>query len=215
MNSKLLLVMAIFVASAMVIMAESSRSQKTTHHQELTETNLKIIKRSEWNAAKPIDKSPLNSSVPYVIVHHSASPPACYTRLACQNALRSMQRTHQLVNGWDDIGYNFLIGADDDGDGEIYEGRGFGVKGAHAPGYNYRSIGICLIGNWSESVPPQGMLDKMKQLINYGVEKGHIQRNYRLHGHRQVKATECPGKALQAEIEKWEHFRRASRATKR
>ncbi|XP_055851971.1 peptidoglycan-recognition protein LB-like [Episyrphus balteatus] len=205
MNSELLLV-TIFVAFAMVIMAVSTHSTQKIEDQ--IETNLKIIKRSQWNAAKPIDKSPFNSPVPYVIVHHTASPPACYTHLACQNALRSMQRTHQLVNGWDDIGYNFLIGAD----GEIYEGRGFGVQGAHAPGYNYRSIGICLIGNWSDSVPPQEMLDKMKELINYGVEKGHIQRNYRLHGHGQVKATECPGKALQAEIEKWEHF---SRATKR
>lgn len=39
------------------------------------------------------------------------------------------------------------------GDGNIYEGRGFNVVGAHAPNYNNKSIGICLIGNWeSESI---------------------------------------------------------------
>lgn len=35
------------------------------------------------------------------------------------------------------------------GDGQIYEGRGFNVIGAHAPKYNGRSVGICLIGDWS------------------------------------------------------------------
>lgn len=34
------------------------------------------------------------------------------------------------------------------GDGRIYEGRGFDVEGAHAPRYNNRSIGICVIGDW-------------------------------------------------------------------
>lgn len=34
------------------------------------------------------------------------------------------------------------------GDGQIYEGRGFGVVGAHAPRFNDKSIGICMIGDW-------------------------------------------------------------------
>lgn len=40
--------------------------------------------------------------------------------------------------------YRFLIG----GDGKVYEGRGFNIVGAHAPSYNDKSIGICLLGNW-------------------------------------------------------------------
>lgn len=40
--------------------------------------------------------------------------------------------------------YSFAVG----GDGKVYEGRGFNVIGAHAPGYNDKSIGICLIGDW-------------------------------------------------------------------
>lgn len=43
-----------------------------------------------------------------------------------------------------DIGYNFLIG----GDGRIYEGLGFGIRGEHAPRYNSQSIGIAFIGNF-------------------------------------------------------------------
>jgi N-acetylmuramoyl-L-alanine amidase len=39
--------------------------------------------------------------------------------------------------GWDDIGYNFLVGED----GNIYEGRGWTQTGAHCIGYNSKSIG--------------------------------------------------------------------------
>jgi hypothetical protein len=46
--------------------------------------------------------------------------------------------------GWQDIGYNFLIG----GDGNVYEGRGWGIWGAHVPRYNSKSIGICVIGDF-------------------------------------------------------------------
>lgn len=55
-----------------------------------------------------------------------------------------MQDYHQLQRGWNDIGYSFAIG----GDGMIYVGRGFNVIGAHAPKYNDRSVGICMIGDW-------------------------------------------------------------------
>jgi len=47
--------------------------------------------------------------------------------------------------GWWDIGYNFLIGED----GNAYEGRGWDYVGAHAPGYNTQSIGICILGHFS------------------------------------------------------------------
>jgi N-acetylmuramoyl-L-alanine amidase len=40
--------------------------------------------------------------------------------------------------------FSFLIG----GDGEIFEGRGWSKVGAHAPNYNDKSIGICLIGSF-------------------------------------------------------------------
>ena len=34
--------------------------------------------------------------------------------------------------GWNDIGYSFLIG----GDGLMYEGRGWNIQGAHTLNYN-------------------------------------------------------------------------------
>ena len=46
---------------------------------------------------------------------------------------------------WDDIGYNFLVGED----GNVYVGRGWGARGAHSVKYNAKSIGICIIGDFT------------------------------------------------------------------
>jgi peptidoglycan recognition protein len=59
--------------------------------------------------------------------------------------VKGFQDYHMDTNGWSDIGYNFLVG----GDGNIYEGRGWIRVGAHTPGYNINSMGICLIGNFT------------------------------------------------------------------
>ena len=60
-----------------------------------------------------------------------------------------------LANGWDDIGYNFLV----DKYGQIFEGRWGGVDrnvvGAHAQGFNQGSVGVALIGSYdSTSITP-------------------------------------------------------------
>lgn len=39
---------------------------------------------------------------------------------------------------------SFLVG----GDGAVYEGRGWGVVGAHAKGNNHDSLGIAFMGNF-------------------------------------------------------------------
>lgn len=51
-------------------------------------------------------------------------------------------------NKWSDIGYNFLVGED----GLVYEGRGWGKRGAHCPKFNPKSIGICVIGNFTSTL---------------------------------------------------------------
>lgn len=118
------------------------------------------------------------------------------------------------------------------GDGNIYEGRGFTVEGAHAPRYNNRSIGICVIGDWSSEcigtcsrrklmrlkrcfffftpftadLPTPAMLYAVQQIIKIGIGHGHVQANYTLLGHRQTRPTECPGDRLFKEITTWPHF---------
>ncbi|XP_011197148.2 peptidoglycan-recognition protein LB-like [Zeugodacus cucurbitae] len=173
-------------------------------------SNLKWTSRSAWQAAPPLH-APTHISatggVSHVIIHHTATPAGACRRnpSACAATVRAIQHNHQQQRGWDDIGYNFLIGGSDER-AEIYEGRGFDVVGAHAVGYNARSVGIALIGDWTADLPPRPVLDKLQQLITYGMQMGHIQRNYALLGHRQVKATDCPGNRLYNALKEWPHF---------
>lgn len=87
------------------------------------------VTRQEWGARAPRSVTNMALPVSFVVIHHSFIPAACQTTPACKNAMRSMQDSHQLRQGWSDIGYNFAIG----GDGRVYVGRGFRVVGAHAP----------------------------------------------------------------------------------
>lgn len=55
-----------------------------------------------------------------------------------------LKNDHMNRKGWNDIGYNFLVGED----GNVYEGRGWGKQGAHSVPFNKKSIGICIIGDY-------------------------------------------------------------------
>lgn len=74
------------------------------------------------------------------------------------------------ISGWDDIGYNFVIG----GDGCVYEGRGWNRVGAHTKGYNKVGIAFCLMGNYESKAPSQLMLDTTKKLITFAENKVYI-----------------------------------------
>ena len=51
-----------------------------------------------------------------------------------------------FVPEWSDIGYNFIVGED----GNVYEGRGWGIRGAHAgtSSLNEISLGKLLTISW-------------------------------------------------------------------
>lgn len=106
-----------------------------------------IVTRKDWGARDAKLVETFSGPIPFVIMHHSYIPSACYSEVACKATMRKIQDMHQLKNEWNDIGYSFVVG----GDGRIYHGRGFNVIGAHAPRYNNKSVGICLIGDWTSN----------------------------------------------------------------
>lgn len=171
-------------------------------NQPIEHTNIEIVSRSDWNAKPPKAVENMTNPVPFVVIHHSYIPAACETKDDCIKAMQSMQEFHQGDRGWNDIGYSFAVGSD----GRAYEGRGWSTVGAHAPRYNNKSIGICVIGDWMEKIPPKNQLDTVKNLIDYGVQEGKIIKNYTLIGHRQVRKTECPGTKFYNEISTWPHY---------
>ncbi|XP_067633380.1 peptidoglycan-recognition protein SC2 [Eurosta solidaginis] len=163
---------------------------------------LNITSRSQWGARTPTHKTALANGLPYVIIHHTTGS-YCDTQADCIKQMKSIQNYHMDSLGWDDIGYNFLIGGDD----HVYEGRGWNNMGAHAAKWNEKSIGISFIGNYNNDKPTSAQISATKDLIAQAVFRGQIDPNYILYGHRQVSSTECPGHNLYAEIMKWPNWK--------
>ncbi|XP_067275554.1 peptidoglycan recognition protein 5 [Pseudorasbora parva] len=153
-----------------------------------------VVSRRAWNAVDPRDKAAMKSPAHTVVVHHTALPQP--RDIVPQ--LAHIQRMHMQERGFDDIGYNFLIS----GDGVVYEGRGWGIVGAHAKDHNSYSVGIALMGNFNDELPSSASLLALLRLLHTGVLHGHVRPNFELIGHRDVAKTECPGEHLYSQLPK-------------
>ncbi|KAF5295491.1 hypothetical protein FQR65_LT10479 [Abscondita terminalis] len=155
-----------------------------------------IITRKLWSAKLP-KQSPtlLDLPVPYVIIMHTATE-FCTDIKSCMFHVKTIQDFHVGSRGWDDIGYNFLVG----GDGHAYEGRGWKSVGAQVFGYNTKCIGIAFIGTFTQNLPPQRQIDAAKKLIQRGLNDGIIALNYKLLAARQLQTTQSPGEAFKINI---------------
>lgn len=132
----------------------------------------------------------------YIVLHHTASQ---------RGSVESIHQAHQQRKDksgrpWLGIGYHFVIGNGNGmPDGEIeptFRWRQQ-MHGAHAgagdPAYNNVGIGIVLVGNFEEKPPSSAQIQAVKRLVRtlkaaYGISSNNII------GHRDVKATACPGK---------------------
>ena len=99
---------------------------------------------------------------------------------------------------WLGIGYHFVIGNGNGmPDGEIeptfrWREQLHGAD-AGADEYNQHGIGIAFIGNFEKEPPTPAQLASIKQLVAVLKSEYHIDGE-RIIGHREVKATACPGK---------------------
>lgn len=146
-----------------------------------------MIHRDTWKAIAPKKSVPFPGPLKYIVVHHSDTP-ECSDSRSCMKRVRSIQNYHMFQKGWDDIGYNFLIG----GNGLIYIGRGFRFQGAHVKYKNDITMGICMIGNYTDKLPNIHALTALRQMICCLKTNDTIQ----LRGHRDLGETKCPGNAL-------------------
>ena len=128
----------------------------------------------------------------WIVVHHSA------TTTGGAAAFDKMHR----AKGWDELGYDFVIGnGTDTGNGQVEVGSRW-VKqkiGAHAKTsdnrFNEYGIGICLVGNFDEERPTPEQVKSLDKLIAYLMVTYHISPDNILR-HGQTKPTDCPGKYL-------------------
>ncbi len=119
-----------------------------------------VCLRNCWcpDGSCPKDLTPTPTNVSHFIVHHSAGG---NNATDYAQVVQSYWDLHVNTNGWDDIGYNWLI----DPNGVIYEGRGSGILGAHFSCMNQQTTGICMIGNFNSLTPSDTAFASLKQLL--------------------------------------------------
>lgn len=169
--------------------------------------------RAEWGARPPRRHPSYASGVDLAIVHHTVTGNG-YSREQTWGLARAVQYHHQQVNGWDDIGYNFLI----DRFGRIIQARHGGVGqpviGAHAGGFNAGSVGIGVLGDHRHRPLGTQTYEALVTLLTWLCERhdidprghtsqvsggstryphGHRVTLPTICGHRDVSQTTCPG----------------------
>lgn len=132
------------------------------------------------------EEEPVVNKPEYIIIHHSATT---------QGDAETFRKAHK-AKGWKDIGYHYVIGnGTGSGDGEVETGRAETEEGAHAKGYNTKSIGVCLVGNFDVTKPTAAQWVSLKSLCRAIMARYNIPPLGIL-GHGEVAATNCPGKYM-------------------
>ncbi|HEV8298617.1 MAG TPA: peptidoglycan recognition protein, partial [Acidimicrobiales bacterium] len=156
----------------------------------------------------------------HAVVHHTVHAND-YPASAVPTILRSIQAFHMDAQGWDDIGYNFLV----DRFGTIWEGRAGGadrpVVGAHTMGFNTSSVGVAIVGTFESAVPTAATLESVSTVIAWKFAQrnvdplgstvlvshgGDLSPEFELvpmdniAGHRQLGQTSCPGAQVMSRL---------------
>jgi hypothetical protein len=174
----------------------------------------KFMTRTEWGCpwgqtAGPNMADLASTDVTHLIVHHSFEPGNNIADWPA--AVRGVWNYHVMSNGWSDIGYNWLI----DPTGKVYQGRAWigeneDTRGAHFCGSNTNTMGVCMLGNYSQIPAPEPAVASLVQLLAYKASQRnldplgqsiHPASNNKvlntISGHRDgTCSTECPGDFL-------------------
>jgi flagellar hook assembly protein FlgD len=181
-----------------------------------------ITRRPGWGADESIVRASPSfaDTLELSVVHHTAGTNS-YSASQSAAIVRGIQRYHVLSNGWNDIGYNYLV----DKYGRIFEGRRGGliqnVIGAHAQGFNTGSVGVAVLGTYGSARISTAARNALQRLLAWRLDAGHVDpvsllnftsygndrfpagRVVRLRavsGHRDTGYTSCPGTALYGQL---------------
>ncbi len=177
-----------------------------------------IVRRAGWGADESIvrDAPAIAERLRFAVVHHTAGSNG-YSAAESAAIVRGIQRYHVVGNGWDDIGYNFLV----DKYGRVFEGRGGGIAqnvvGAHAGGFNTGSVGVAVIGIYQSRSLSDAARRALQKLLAWRLDVGHVYprgfwdavsggssrwpvgasvRLRAVSGHRDTSYTSCPGNRI-------------------
>ncbi|CAM5612727.1 N-acetylmuramoyl-L-alanine amidase [Streptomyces pharetrae] len=182
-----------------------------------------VTTRSGWGADESLVKDPATytTDTKAVFAHHTAGTND-YTCEQSPDIIRAIFLYHVQSQGWNDIGYHFLV----DKCGTVFEGRAGGIDkpvlGAQTYGFNTDTAGVAVLGNYNDALSSPPVREAVAavaawKLGLYGYDaagsvvltaaadngkytKGQKVTLNRISGHRDGYPTECPGNNLYADL---------------
>lgn len=148
---------------------------------------VQAIPRATWGA-QPWAKPPIAvaaSKRTHFLVHYDGGTPVARTGYAIPRAIDAEHH----AKGWNGIGYNHVVSLA----GEVFEGRGWGLIGAHCEGFNTASFGV-QIAIGGDQVPSPAALHAVRELYDEACSRAGKQLVESWHGAHYP--TECPGERL-------------------
>lgn len=163
-----------------------------------------LITRAEWGARHPDGDGPAPLPARQWWLHHSATiAPDLAWLDADRDGVDDDER--RAVRAIEDIGqkrfgqgmsYTWLIPPS----GRVYQGHSMGRLGAHTAGRNSVGRAICFVGNYELHEPTAAQLDAAAAVLVAEHRAGRAATHRLTGGHRDLKATACPGRAAYALI---------------
>lgn len=181
-----------------------------------------MVTREQWGPGFKARVAPSYGEVQMAFVHHTVNAND-YAPADSAGIVLGIAKYHRDHNGWNDIGYNFLV----DRYGQIFEGRGGGIDqpviGAQTEGWNRLSTGVANLGTFSDVAQTPQAIGAIARLLGWKMtlhavpcegtvvvtSGGGASNRYpygtavtmqRISGHRDGCSTECPGNALYAQL---------------
>jgi hypothetical protein len=151
---------------------------------------MRIIPRGEWGARHDNGAGSAPLPAGEVWLHHSVT--AAVNGPAIIRELEAIGES-RFGSG---ISYTWLVTVD----GSVFEGHSPDRMGTHTGGRNSIARAICWVGNFEDGLPTTAQVRSTAWLLQEAHRRGWI-RSPRLNGgHRDLKATACPGKHAYALI---------------
>lgn len=170
---------------------------------------MKLVTRSAWGARPPRHDLAYIASTLGVKVHYEGtyvpkSLAAASAHGTCAGRMRDIQASHlnHPTENYSDIAYNAVVCPH----GTVFEGRGPHRKtGANGNAQlNADDYAVCaMLGASGLVQPPDAMLDGLVDAIQWLRSAGSA--GHRVLGHRDGKATKCPGDPLYAWVQAGAH----------
>jgi hypothetical protein len=177
-----------------------------------------IVRRARWGANEAIRRGPTayDATVEKIVIHHTGT----HNGVPDWAAQVRQIYEYEIWNGYQDISYHYLV----DPNGVIYEGRwardyapgeapdatdrlGRVVHGGHAAGHNARTLGVALLGDYTQAQITPACMQSLVALLawqcaRWGIDPDASGPYVGMHGlewlpnlcpHGLTTNTLCPG----------------------